>query len=154
MVGPFRLGDWYKRATADRGPGGPLAIGADPGRDTFITALNECHLFLLDASDLSNPDAPKFAHAKEGFPHLVAGGKVAYDWKDEDKKKTFSSRVISLRAVTNHTKYAKGSASRAVTLEVQLELRGATNWLSASCVYSMTTDVDIEYDHTGGLLAK
>src|SRR5438874_1575477 len=55
IVGPFSVGKMYGKATARRGPGGPLAIGADPGRDKLIAALSECQLFLLDARDLSNP---------------------------------------------------------------------------------------------------
>lgn len=149
VIGPFPLGDWYKRKTAKRGPGGPLAIGADPGRDNLIAGLNECQLFLLDARDLSDPKAPKFADGKNGFPLLVAGGKVAYEWESEDKKKKFQSRVVSVRAVTNHTNYTKAGASRAVVLEVRLEFRGEAGLLSGMCVYSMTGDSDLVYDLSG-----
>jgi hypothetical protein len=74
---------------------------------------------------------------------------VAYDWKDEKKKRTFSTRVVSMRAITNHTKYTKAGGTRAVILEVRLEMRGTAGLLSASCVYSMTTDADIVYDLSG-----
>jgi hypothetical protein len=74
VVGPFLLGEVYKKATADRGPGGPLAIGADPGRGKLIAALNECQLFMLDARDRSDPKKLKFADGNLlGDPFCVAG---------------------------------------------------------------------------------
>jgi hypothetical protein len=151
VVGPLGVGDWYARLAAKIAPIGPVEIGADPGHDALVAGLNRCRLFLIDRRDSSDPKAPKFTPSNSGFPLLVAGGELLYEWRDGPK--VLTARVVSLRADVSSTRYEEpGGLTRTSVAEVRIEVKGSAGLLRAECVLSMIADPAITYDLAGNLL--
>lgn len=147
VMGPFLLGERYRKMV-EQGYGSPLMLRADPGPDKLIEWLNEFQLFLLDARDLRNPKKPRFA---EGFPRLLAAGKVAFDWKDDKTEKLFLARVLALDASRESTDHTKPVPTCRSVLSIKLEFRGAAGLATAMSNFGMVEF--IEYNLTGRVLA-
>jgi hypothetical protein len=47
VVGPFSLGDWFKKYREGDKAKGPIVIGA-PDDAEIIKSLNECKLYVID----------------------------------------------------------------------------------------------------------
>lgn len=147
VMGPFSLGEWYKKRLA-QGNVELLSLRADPGEKKLLEWMNDFHLYLLDARDLSNPKKPRFA---AGFPILLATGHVAFDWKDDKHEKQFLARLLKLKANRESTRHNLPIPTSNCLLQIVLEFRGAAGLLSGMSNYGMLEI--IEYDLTGKILS-
>lgn len=140
-----KLGDWYRDFFGRRPPGGPFALGIDPGM-AFTDALNCCKIYLIDVVE-KNGDILHFRKADGQFPCLALAGTVSLDWSD--KKSTFNYRFCAVDVTVHDTDNTALPPTRQITFGVELDIRGAKDGLAASCVSSLTTRKRTTYESTG-----
>jgi hypothetical protein len=143
VVGPYSLGDWFKKYREEAKSA--IVVGA-PDDDEIIKSLNECKLFVIDRRRWKSKDKARFERA-EGYPQLVAGGKLIHKWKEKGKNCTIL--VEELKAVLNHTYDDTTPPSRHVILNVTIDIRGENGLVSQHKRCSFDTDREIAYDITG-----
>ncbi len=115
VVGPLRLGEWFKRANGER-----FLVWGDevgPNMKTAVATLNASPLYIIDVRDISDPKNPRFADNSE-FPTLVAAKQATLGLEKDGTKCRLSLGEMSVGVDSTNGQ----PPIRRVRVAVQLEL--------------------------------
>jgi hypothetical protein len=149
VIGPFSLGDWFKKHREESRAKDAIVYGA-PDDAEIIKSLNECKLYVLDRRVCKDKETAHFDDSKD-YPQLVAGGKLIHSWKEKGKNCTIW--VTTLKAIASSTDERTPPPSRIVTLNATIDIRGENAIVTQTKTTSFEPDRRIAYDITGKLIS-
>jgi hypothetical protein len=144
VVGPFSLGDWFKKYREERKAKGTIVYGA-PDDAEIIKSLNDCKLYVIDQRVWKDKDTPRFGDSKDGYPHLVASGKLIHTWKEKGKNCTIW--VKELKAPVDSRNDVQPSPRCRILLHVALNLEGTNGVVTQTATHEFSRN--LVYDITG-----
>ena len=145
VLGPFSLGDWYKKYRKGKGKRN-IVFGA-PDDAEIIESLDECKFYVIDLRVWKEKDRVHFSDSKDGYPHLVAGGKLIHSWKEKGKNCTIWVKKLS--AAADHTDYDASPPFRRLRLHVTIDIEGENRLVTQTSTHGFFSDRTISYDITG-----
>ena len=144
VVGPLRVGDWFRRAQAGRPPSAALALGTGPELKVIAADLNAAPVFLIDLRDVSDPARPRFVDSKE-FPVLAVAGRATHLWGAD--RRTLTLSVGRLVVAVDRTTSDLIPERRTVRAGVQLELTATDGLVRAETATGLSER--LTYDVAG-----
>jgi hypothetical protein len=146
VVGPFSLGEWFKKHREQKKRKGAIVVGA-PDDDEIIKSLNECKLYVIDQRVWKDKDTVRFGDSKDGYPKLVAEGKLMHTWKEKGKNCTIWLTVMTLAG--SSTEERTPPPCRMVTWNVSIDIRGENALVVETASHAFMSDRPTSYDITG-----
>jgi hypothetical protein len=146
VVGPFSLGNWFKKHREETKAKDSIVFGA-PDDAEIVKSLNECKLYVIDRRVSKDKETKHFDDPKEGYPQLVASGKLIHTWKEKGKNCTIW--VKTLMAIASSTDESTPPPSRIVELNVTIDIRGENAFATQTKTVAFNSDQSIAYDITG-----
>jgi hypothetical protein len=151
VVGPYPLGDLYRRYKDKDSIGDCFKKGAGPGDDDIVKSFNDCRLYVIDQRVRGNEPGWQFAEYKDGYPKLAAEGKLVHPLHDQGKK-DFVIALAELEPMGTHTvESTEVSPSRSFHVTVGLKISGTLGLLSVQASYNLCLTRCIAYDVMGRL---
>ena len=149
LFGPFAIDKWFLKVVESSPLGGPLEPLSTPKHEDVAKVLAACRVYVIDRR--AGPAGKGARFAKDGYPLVVAGGKLSGEWRDG--KTTYVLHVDELSILGTHTGYDVEPAYRELgRLHVAFHLRGSDGRGSADAVYNFSSDRPlIAYDITGAV---
>jgi len=142
-VGPFALGDWYKKYRLQNKEKGPLINGA-PDDDQIRESLNACQLYVIDGRVWTDRNKPRF---EETRPKVAAEGKLIYSWNKDELTCLIWPKEMSAKDV--RTDCDANPPWRRLDIQISIEILGADRNISLTKVSNFVSDPVIAYDVNG-----
>jgi hypothetical protein len=144
VLGPFSLGDWFKKYREHRKAKEAIVYGA-PDDAEIIKSLHDCKLYVIDRRVWMDKDTVRFDDAKDSGPTLAATGKLIHTWKGKGKNCTIWLQGLS--AIASSTDHRTPPPTRQVLLHVAIDIRGENALVTQSATHEFSSD--LKYDITG-----
>jgi len=132
MIGPFTLGDWFKKHRKEQRAKGTIVIGA-PDDAEIVKSFNDCKLYVIDQRVWKDKDTVRF----DGSPKLVAEGRLGHAW--EGKGKSCKIWLKSVGANVTDTDHTTSPPFRTVLLQVTFDICGENSGRTESGTYSLSS---------------
>lgn len=95
VIGPYLLGEWYKKAPKEHLVDDWFLKGAGITNDDVVKALNKNRVFLIDQRIGDDPKKLRFAEMD--YPTAVIDGELVHEWENA-KNRVFTIRITELNA--------------------------------------------------------
>ena len=151
VVGPLRLGDWFKRGYGEKWQSRIRDVGLD--LKTAVTALNAAPLYILDLRDISDPMKPRFAVTND-FPTLVVARQGTHKWKKERDSFRWSlgEMSVGVNSTTGQPPVRKVTAAVQLELCTALQVELTQNTQLVVSESTLAVSDHLTYDVSGKLL--